>query len=349
MHGASVARRKPAQPQHPQDPHEAVDFLHDSHAETQQASPKEDVVEVLHGDPAVARFAAATRGAIARAGLTDAGLGRGAIAHRIDRGRLHRVHRGVYLVGHAIPPEFAAHHAAVLAHGPNAYISHATALEDYAVIEPVGGPIHVTVLNACRRSRPGIRVHRTTRIEPQDLGLLDDHLPITSPARAILDYAETASLTELSRAISEAEVLELATPDEIRALIARTPGRRGTRKVIYTLGRHAGPVVLHEGVERMAYAIIDKTPIRNPETNASIVGVKVDLLWREEKLVVELDSGRYHGVPAAVDRDRRKEAHLRKNDCELLRYSYWQIKEEPHFFVAEVAAKLEQLRAQTRP
>ena len=259
------------------------------------------------------------------------------------------MHRGVYLVGHAVPPEFADQHAAVLAYGPDSYVSHATALEDYAVIQPAGGPIHLTVLNACRRSRPGIRVHRTTRIAAEDLGMLDKHLPITSPARAILDYADSASLTELSRAINEAHVLELATPDDIRALLARTPGRKGSRKVRYTLARHAGPVVLHEGMERMAYAIIDKTPIRNPETNATIFGVPVDLLWREEKLVVELDSGRFHGVPAAVDRDRRKEAHLRRKGCEVLRYSYWQVKDEPHFLVAEVAAKLERLRAETRP
>ena len=259
------------------------------------------------------------------------------------------MHRATFLVGHTAQAAFAAQHAAVLALGDRAYLYGSSALEAYDVLDPVPGEIHVLVLNACRRSRRGIRVHRTTRIEPEDVGHLENGLPITSPARAILDYAETATPIELSRAVNECHVQGLTTPDALRELLERSPGRKGRRKLSGVLAKHAGPVVLHEGVERMAYAIIDKTPIRNPETNASIAGVKVDLLWREEKLVVELDSGRYHGVPAAVDRDRRKEAHLRRHGCEVLRYSYWQVKEEPHFFVAEVAAKLERLRAQTRP
>ena len=58
--------------------------------------------------------------------------------------------------------------------------------------------------------------------------------------------------------------------------------------------------------------------------------------------------GALHRLRAAVDRDRRKEAHLRAPGCLVLRYSYGQIKEEPHFVIAEIAAALERRRNQTR-
>ena len=343
-----MARRGDGKTQQRSNPQGAVEVGRLTDGKAQQPPVGSDVVEVVRPDIGIARFAATHGGAISHVELRRAGLGADAIDSRARRGTLHRVHRATFLVGHTAAAAFAPQHAAVLALGPDAYLYGSSALEAFDILEPIGGPIHVLVLNACRRSRPGIRVHRTTRIAAEDLGLLNGELPITSPARAILDYADTATPVEVSRAINEAQVQELTTPDELRSLIARTPGRRGARKVTYALARHDGPRRLHRGVEEIAYALIDPTPIRNPETNAEIHGVEVDLLWRDEQLVVELDSGRFHGTPAAVDRDRRKEAHLRKHDCEVLRYSYWQIKEQPHFVIAEIAATLERLRAQAR-
>jgi predicted transcriptional regulator of viral defense system len=342
-----MASKRRGQTQQPRDPSRAVEVDRLTGGESQQASGGSDVVEVVRPDLLVARAAAQHGGAISYDELRGSGLGPDAIQHRAKRGVLHRLHRGIYLVGHTAPAAFAAQHAAVLAFGTDAYLYGGSALEAYDVLEPVPGPIHVLVLNACRRSRPGVRVHRTTRIAPEDIGHLNG-LRITSPARAILDYAETATPVEVSRAINEAHVRELATPDDLLSLLARTPGRRGARKVTQALARHDGARRLHQGLEQIAYRLIQPTPIPNPETNAEIHGVEVDLLWRDEGLVVELDSGRFHGTPAAVDRDRRKEAHLRAHRCEVLRYSYWQIKEEPHFVIAEIAATLERRRSQTR-
>jgi hypothetical protein len=285
---------------------------------------------------------------VSYAELKAAGLGRGAIHHRVQRERLHRIHRAVFLVGHEIPPEFAPHHAAVLALSPRAYISHRTVLELHEILEPEEGDIHVTVIGRCRRSRPGIRVHRTTRIASKDLGLLDDQLPITSPARAILDFAETATPTELSRAINEAHVQQLATPEDLRDILGRCPGRKGAALVKAILDRHDGPVTLHRGLEEIGHALFARTPIPMPLVNVKRYGYRLDFFWPKEGLVVELDGGRFHGTPAAVDRDRRKDAHLRKHDLEVLRYSYWQVDEESHFLVAEVAAKLVERRRPTR-
>jgi predicted transcriptional regulator of viral defense system len=303
----------------------------------------------VHGDVAVAHAAARHRGAVAYGELKAAGLGRGAIDHRVGRSRLHRVHRGVFLVGHAVPADYAAQHAAVLALGPRAYISNRSALEQYEVLEAVEGPIHVTVIGRCRRSREGIRVHRTTRIAPEDLGLLNGHLPITSAARALLDFADDAPTRDLQRAINEAMVQGLTTADDLRGLLKRTPGRKGTALVTAILDRNDGPVTTFPGAEEVAYALFGRTPIPLPATNVMVLRYKVDFAWLDEKLIVEMDSGRFHGTPAAVDRDRRKEADLRSDKWEVLRYSWWQITEDSHFVVAEIAAALERRRHMARP
>jgi hypothetical protein len=298
----------------------------------------------LHGDRTVARTAKTQEGVITRGDLRAAGLGRGAIAHRIAQGRLHRQHRATFLVGHEVPPERAPQFAAVLALGDKAYLSHGSALEDYGALEPNGGPIHVTVVGCCRRSRDGIRVHRTTRIAPEDMGTLDG-LRITSPARAVLDYAEYATPRQLARVVNQLHVDGLATPEEICEVMKRTPGRRGAALLRATLLRHEGPARFRSGGERILLALFARARLPRPEVNALAEGEEIDLLYRDARLAIELDGGTPHGTPAAVDRDRRKDAHLRSRGYEVLRYSYWQIDEEPEAVVAEVARKLEERRA----
>jgi predicted transcriptional regulator of viral defense system len=322
--------------------------VHGGGAERRQVEGAAEVGDVVHVDARAARVAASQAGLVARGDLAAVGLGRGAIAHRVAVERLHRVHRGIYLLGHSVGPAGADARAAVLACGRHAYLSHRSALEQYGIVDPAGGDVHVTVVRGRRRSRKGIRAHRTTRIAPEDLGLLDGDLRITSPARAILDYAEQAPRAELARAVNEAHVQRLALPDDLRAVLARTPGRRGARTLRAVLDRNDGPVLLHRGLEEVAYMLFDGTPIPQPLVNHSMFGWEYDLVWLKERVIVELDGGRFHGTPAAVNRDRRKEADARRHDFELIRYSWWQIDEESHFVVAEVAAALERRRSPAR-
>lgn len=298
-------------------------------------------------DAVVAEIAAAQEGNVTRKQLRQAGLSDREIDHRIARKRLHRVHRGVFLPGHAVPPERAPQRAAVLTLGENAYLSYRSALEQYGVLPPSDGPIDVTVIGCCRRSRDGIRVHRTTRIAPEDLGTLDG-LPITSPARALLDFADEATPRELAGAVNEAHVQQLTTPDELRAILQRTPGRRGAALLRATLDRHDGPDTTHDGGEKLLQALLKRARLPKPTTNQRLNGYEVDFLYEDAKLVIEIDSGKFHGTPAAVDRDRRKDAHLRRLGYTVLRYSYHQIADEPEAVIAEIAAHLSAPRLHAR-
>ena len=308
-----------------------------------KGDPRQGAVDVGHvfraGDAHVARLATDQEGAVTRTQLIELGVRPGAIDHRLESGRLHRAHQGTYLVGHTATTEQARYVLATLACGPAAYISAGSALECYGAVEPTGGDVHVTVIAGRRRSRKGIRLHRTRLGDPRDFGTLGT-LRITSPARAVLDYAEYATPAQLARAVNEVQVKKLATAGELREIVARSPGRHGAALLTATLDRHDGPVTFRSDGERLFLALLKRARLPLPEVNADVDGDEVDFLYRDARLAIELDGGAAHGVPAAVDRDRRKEARLRAQRVELLRYSWWQIEEEPEAVTAEIAGRL---------
>jgi very-short-patch-repair endonuclease len=299
------------------------------------------VGHVFHAiDSEIARLARAQGGAVGRAQLRAMGFGRGAIDHRIDRERLHRTLRGVYLAGHSAETELAPYWAALISGGPASYITAGSALELYGAAEPEGGPVHITVIAGRRRKRRGVLPHRTRRFNPQDFGLLDGVLPITSPARAALDYAEYATPRQLERVVNVLHYKGLASPQDLHDVIARTPGRHGTPLLKAVLARHEGPVRFRSGGERIVLAILKRARLPRPEVNAIAEGEEIDFLYRDPKVAIELDGGAAHGTPAAVDRDRRKDAYMRSKGYEVLRYSWWQIEEETEAVIAEISAKL---------
>jgi hypothetical protein len=128
-----------------------------------------DLVQVNgFGDPEIARVAAAQRGFVVREQLFAAGLGRGAISHRLERRLLHRFHPGVYLVGHARAP-LAAEMAAVLYYRGHAVLSHASAASIWGFGDPAVSEISLTIVGKDARSRPGLRLFRTGTLDHRDL------------------------------------------------------------------------------------------------------------------------------------------------------------------------------------
>jgi hypothetical protein len=68
-----------------------------------------------------------------------------AISERVKGGRLHRIHRGVYAVGHRAPSWHGRWVAAVLACGDCAVLSHHFAAALWKLLKPIDGPTHVSV------------------------------------------------------------------------------------------------------------------------------------------------------------------------------------------------------------
>ena len=111
--------------------------------------------------PLVARSeagGAAVGGRVARAASRAAGLGRGAVHTAVRAGRLRRVHRGVYAVGHTVLRPEGHRLAAVLACGPGAVLSHRSAAAHWELLATSQERIDVTAPRS-RHGVPGIRLH----------------------------------------------------------------------------------------------------------------------------------------------------------------------------------------------
>ncbi|MBV9166917.1 MAG: type IV toxin-antitoxin system AbiEi family antitoxin domain-containing protein [Solirubrobacterales bacterium] len=157
-------------------------------------------------DERIATIAELQRGRIARDQLHALGIPDATIARRVAQARLVREHRSVYVVRPAIDVALGRETAALLACGPNALLSHGSAAALWKLCEPVDGPVEVTISNRRHRQTPGICAHRTRHLLPRDVRV-HQGLPVTSPARTLLDRAATLTVHELTRELDEALVV----------------------------------------------------------------------------------------------------------------------------------------------
>src|SRR4051812_20041120 len=152
-------------------------------------------------------------------------------------GWLRRMHRGVYLVG-PIEPPLACAMAATLAGGPGSLLSHRPAAVLWALLPGPGHAMHITVAGRNRRGRAGVQLHRVQAIHAEDAAR-HQAIPVTSPARTLLDLATHSTGRELARAIEEAQVLNLVTARSLDEQFARYPRHRGVAATKRAITPHA--------------------------------------------------------------------------------------------------------------
>lgn len=292
-----------------------------------------------HRDQRVAAIAEVQRGVVSRAQLRQAALSHDAIDRMAAKGRLHRIFRGVFAVGHRELPPWALETAALLAVGPEAVLSHLSAGALWGLLPALQPDDGVDVLRSGpRMQRRGIRVHRTSRVEPRDVRVRDG-LPVTSPARTLLDLAEVVPIRRLERALDEAIVQRLVRPAQVEDALARASGRHGAPKLAAVLGT-AGRTRTRSEAEERLLALIRQAEIPAPETNARIGGFEVDFLWRDQGLVLELDGYRFHSTRSAFERDRRKGAVLTAGGLRVMHATWLQAEHEGIALVVRLAQAL---------
>jgi very-short-patch-repair endonuclease len=280
-------------------------------------------------------------GRVTRAQLLALGFGRGAIHHRVEAGRLHAEHAGVYAVGHMATNAESREMAAVLACGPGAVVSHWTAAARWRLLRPSRGPIHVTV-EGDRRNQRGIRAHGTKELHPHDRSRRDG-IPVTSVARTLLDLAAVAPARVLARAVNEADRQGRLNRRAIHELLERNRGRRGTRRLRAVIAAvHPATRRTRSDLEVDFLKLCGRFGIEMPVANTRVAGYEVDMYWPRAKLVVELDHYDYHRTPAEFTRDRRKWARLRKLGHNVLPVSDEWLNSEPREVAETVAALLAQ-------
>jgi very-short-patch-repair endonuclease len=277
------------------------------------------------------------RGLITYRQLRALGFSDAAVARRLALGRLHRVHRGVYAVGRRGLSREGSFLAAVLALGDDAALSHFAAAALWECWKGKATPVDVTVPRHIR-PRPGIRVHRTgeLRVEAEaeaEGTTIHRGIPVTTPARTIRDLAGTMySERAFRRVVHEAlarELVDLATLQaEIDGARPRCPGLARLRAEIVD-----GAKPTRSGLEDDMVEMLRRHGTPSFETNVHVPGtpdwVEVDILFRAQKLVIEVDGAAWHSTPFRGELDAYKEMLLEATGHRVIRVTESEV--APHW------------------
>lgn len=241
--------------------------------------------------------------------------------------------------------------AAVMASGPGAALSHLSAAALWQIYESFAALIHVTTTTRSPRRLPGIRAHRSRRLDDADVTSRHG-IPVTSVARTLVDLSDVLSLDRLLRVIREAEFRHVFDLGEVETAMSRAHGRRRLGVLADALARHRPGQIVREELEHRFQELLHAAPVSAPETNVRVKTHRrtyvVDCLWRAEGVAVELDGRAAHARAAAFEEDRARDAALSAIGLRPLRFTWHRITTEASEVIAELCATLAQATAPSR-
>jgi very-short-patch-repair endonuclease len=274
-------------------------------------------------DLGIAALARRQHGFVRREQLLAAGLGRDAVAYRIKAGKLIRVHVGVYAVGHLPTHPVARAAAAVLACGPEAALSHSWAAVLWKICERFTGLPEVTVSSL--RRRPGIRVHRSSTLTPADV-TIQHGIRTTSPSRTLLDVTPSLTDVALMRAVNDGRLAGYLRFEALAGLLARS---RGVPEAARLERLISGETPTRSRWEDSFKRFLRRFGLPMPATNVWVEGYEVDAWFPDERLVVELDSYRFHRDRGAFESDRKRDATMLAAGLDTVRITWERMTQTP--------------------
>jgi very-short-patch-repair endonuclease len=282
---------------------------------------------------AIARIAARQDNVITGDQLTAAGLGRGAIAHRVKAHTMQRLHVSVYLLGAAPPTPMARARAAALACGPDAVVSHRSAACLFGLLPETTGDVDVTIPGRNQAPRSGIRRHRVKSLPRHHVTNVNG-IKVTSIARTICDLAATESPHATEQAFQEALYREIVTDKALQAVLDREPRRRGAPVIRALL---ENPSLTRSERERRLLKLIEQAGLPKPLTNVPLNGYKADVFWPQYNLILEFDGWHAHGHRHAFESNRKRDQIMLTKGLRTLRVTDRQLTTEPIALVARIA------------
>jgi very-short-patch-repair endonuclease len=296
-------------------------------------------------DEKIAAIARLQRGRVARRQLRAAGLSYKVIAAAVRRGALIPLPGAVFAVGHFGASELAEETAALLACPEGAALSHRTAAKLWDMA-PADGIVDIVVPEGAKTRADGFRIHRSRGLEPRDIRIRKG-LPVTSPARTLLDEADDRTPRQLELEFDRAIVSRIMRTDDLAELLGRTRGRRGSAPLRALLERQHGTTRTRSGAEELFLDLVRQARLPPPQTNVKVAGYEVDFLWPEQNLIVEVDGYCFHSTHRVFHRDHRKDADLRTAGFHVIRVSFEQLERQPFAVIADVTRGLTDRRPAT--
>jgi very-short-patch-repair endonuclease len=278
-----------------------------------------------------------------RSQLIEAAISPRSIDHRIATGSLHPEFRGVYSIGHRALAPLALETAALLGAGDDCALSHgsAAAIWGFASSCPI---VALTIIARNIRCQPRLTVHRVRGLDVRDVRV-HHGLPVTAPARTLIDRAAQISPDQLDRELNEARVLNLVTDADLYAAIDRCPGRTGVGALRALLTAQRGPALTRSEAERRFRHIIEHGQLPWPRFNVYLHHKQVDLLWPDLHLIVEVDGYSTHSTRKAFERDRQRDQHLAAQGYTTIRITWRQLTQHPLAVLSNLAQAIARAQA----
>ena len=237
------------------------------------------------------------------------------------------VFHNVYAIGHPPRTRRGWCRAALLAGGERSVLSHKTAGSIHEMVAS-DGRLHLTVPRTAKGIE-GIRIHRPRTLRPDDVVVVDG-LRVTSPARTLIDLADYGKRRLLERAIDQAEYHQLHLPlGDVHDRLHRRPRGRTLRVVIAT--HVAGSTITDSEAEELFLAIVRRAGLPQPDPQVRLWGRRRDFVFREQRLIVEIDGRRAHDRTIAFERDALRDAEVVINGHRPLRFTRRAVKYDQHY------------------
>ena len=287
----------------------------------------------------LATLATAQFGVVARRQLFDLGHTRRMIDGALTRGELHRLHRGVYAVGHLRLSGDGRWMAAVLACGEGTALSHPDGAALHDLRARPTGDIHVSAPG--RHRLPGIRCHCVAALDAADTTTVLG-IPVTTIERTALDLAAELPRTRLTDLLERMEQRRVFDLTALTATIDRNHGHHGVKPLRAALAALTDePPFTQSELERALRRIAEAAGLLTPAFNVMVEGYCCDVVWPPQRLIVEVDGWETHGTRRQVESDRERDAALTVAGWRLIRLTYRRITHDAAAVVAQLRILLE--------
>jgi very-short-patch-repair endonuclease len=252
----------------------------------------------------------------------------------------------VYAVGHTDISAEGRCLAGVLACGPDALLSHASAGWLWGLLRHRPEVVEVTA-PVRRAPRPPLRLHSARGLAAEDRALIAG-IPGTAIPRTLLDLAAILRADRLERALSQAEERRLLDLGPLEDLLGRTSGHPGRGRLRRALDLYRPPPFSRSGLERRFLRLVDAAGLPRPRTGYNVAGYELDAYWPAERFAVELDVYETHGGRASFEADRIRQEDLKLAGVEMTRVTGPRLDRDPQRVLERVARLLAQRRSQLR-
>jgi hypothetical protein len=296
-----------------------------------------------HSHHSLAMLAKRQHGVVSIRQLTGPlGYSRRSVSRATAAGRLHRLERGVYAVGHTRVSREGCCLAAVLTCGAGSLLSHRSAawLWEISTLSPL--PAQVTT-PVPRKARPSVSIHCARSLAPEDRALRRN-IPVTALPRTLLDAAASFRSDLLERAIERSEERGVFDLEAVESLLERTVGHPGQGRLRRAVELYRAPAFTRSKLERRFLALLRKAGLPRPSTGYNECGYELDFYWPAERFAVELDVFETHGTRGSFERDRLRQEDLKLAGVEMTRVTGKRLDREPRQVVERVGRLLEQRR-----